>query len=345
MFNFGPPMRRYNQYHIISLSIFFFIIAFYFLTPSSHSEMVLVTGGLGFIGSNLVDELLVAGYDVIIFDDESSGHNHNSKAYTIFGDITIKQDFRQIRPKIDYIVHLAAAISVEESMKNPKKYEDINLHGSRNVLEWAVEHKVKKVISASSAAVYGTPKILPVGEATKPNPISPYARTKLDMEYIHEEMNDKHGIDTICLRFFNVFGPRQDPKSGYSGVISKFIDNAMEGTDITIYGDGKNTRDFIFVKDIARAIMQAMKYGEGFQVFNVGTETITTITQLAQTIIRVTESDIDIKYKPARDGDIKDSLSNTSNIQNELRWIPQYTLEQGLRRTISWYKSEVLKLH
>jgi len=337
-------IRKYRIQFFFLLA-FFSIFLFVFPAGRSNSETVLLTGGLGFIGSNLVDELLVEGYNVIIFDDKSTGNNYNAKAITIIGDITVKEDFRHLNTlRVDFVVHFAAAISVAESMEDPAKYERINFEGSENVIEWATSHKVRKIVAASSAAVYGIPNELPLTEDSPLGPISPYAETKLNMEQLFKKYNKIYGIDAICLRFFNVYGPRQSPKSSYSGVISKFLDQSVKGDDLVIYGDGKNTRDFVFVKDVARANIAAIQMGTGFKVYNVGTESITTLSSLASTIIRVTDSESKIDYKKEREGDIKDSLSNTTKIRMELGWAPRVTLEQGLRRTYNWYKAEVLKL-
>jgi len=319
---------------------FALLIVLYLVNPSNINitqECVLLTGGLGFIGSNLVDELLLQGYKVVVFDDKSTGHHYNNNAITIIGDISVNGSLDSITHEVHYIVHFAAAISVTESMKDPAKYERINVLGSHNVLEWAVKRKVKKVISASSAAVYGAPKELPLSETSAVAPISPYAETKLNMEILQKKLFERHGTTCICLRFFNVYGPRQSPKSSYSGVISKFIEQAVEGKEIVIYGDGLNTRDFVFVKDVAAANIMAIKHGEGFRVYNVGTEHSITILQLAETIIQVTNSTAKIVLKDERSGDIKHSLSNTTRIRTDLSWYPKVRLNEGLQKTFAWY--------
>jgi len=306
---------------------------------ASMHETVLLTGGLGFIGSHLVDELLVRGYTVVIFDDKSTGHNFNPEAITIIGDITKVNDFDLIKYKVDYIVHFAAAISVAESMVDPAKYERINVEGSRNVFEWGANHNVKKIVSASSASVYGVPEVLPLSEDAPTAPISKYASSKLAMEQLQKDCYDNYKVDNIALRFFNVYGPRQNPKSTYSGVISKFIEQASNNKPLTILGDGTNTRDFVYVKDIAKAIILAIKNGVGFKIYNVGTSTEITITQIAETIIAICHSSSIIEYKDPRPGDIKSSLSDTSRIKKEIGWHPTVSLREGLKETISWYKS------
>jgi UDP-glucose 4-epimerase len=222
----------YIQYLILCCILLFI---FYFLQTKDKKilsivkkEKVLVTGGLGFIGSNLVEELLNEGYIVVVFDDRSNGNNFNKNAITIIGDITNKEDFKKLPNNIDYVIHFAAAISVSESVLNPEKYTKINVEGSRNVLEWSIQHNIKKFISASSSSVYGNSEIIPLEENFELHPISPYAKSKLEMEKIQQEFYNKYNLTNICLRFFNVYGPNQNPKSPYSGVISKFIGNFFE---------------------------------------------------------------------------------------------------------------------
>jgi len=290
-----------------------------------------------------VDELLKRDYNVVIFDDQSTGNNYNPQARTIIGDVTVKEDFDLIDVQIDYIVHFAAAISVAESMGNPSKYYKINFEGSRNILEWAVKNNVKRVVSASSAAVYGTPQSLPVREDDKLAPISPYAETKMHMEVLQKKFFMDYGLSSTCLRFFNVYGPRQSPRSPYSGVISKFLELAHEQKDLTIFGDGSTTRDFVYVGDVAKANIMALEKGTGFAIYNVGTESVTTLKGLADTVIHVTGSNSHVKYMTEREGDIKKSLSDCHNIKEALGWTPTVNLEEGLKLTYEWYLSTMQK--
>jgi UDP-glucose 4-epimerase len=310
---------------------------------SGLGPRVVVTGGLGFIGSHVVELLVSEGYRVYIFDDQSTGHNLNPNAELVIGDIRNPTDLSRLPATVDHVVHLAAAISVAESMSQPAKYQAINVDGSRNVLAWAAEHGARSVVSASSAAVYGTPQRLPLDEEAPKAPLSPYASTKLTMESLHQEFAvERHRLPSaVCLRFFNVYGPRQDPRSQYSGVISKFLDQAAtEGRQITIQGDGLNTRDFVYVGDVARAVLAAMRSTKpGFHVYNVGTEKRVTIRELAETVRQVTGSDHRIELGPPRPGDIQHSLSSTSRIRSELDWSPRLSLADGLLRTWSWYNS------
>ncbi|KAL0216906.1 hypothetical protein RCL1_007389 [Eukaryota sp. TZLM3-RCL] len=300
---------------------------------------VLVTGGLGFIGSCVVRLLCDMGHSVVIFDDESSGHNYydHNLVSVVIGDITNPSDLDRIPSDVTHCIHLAAAISVAESMQNPEKYMRINVEGSRNVLQWAYEHKLEAMCSASSAAVYGDPIELPLAEECKLNPISPYAQSKLDMEHLHVEFFNK-GLRTSCFRFFNVFGERQDPKSDYSGVISKFFYFAKNNLPITIFGDGEQTRDFVYVQDVANAlILYLLSENSNYDVYNIGTETVTTVNVLAKTIIDVAGATSSIQYLEARSGDIKHSLSNSSKLKSHLPWQPKMSLQEGLARTYQWF--------
>jgi UDP-glucose 4-epimerase len=309
------------------------------LFVSSNASTVMVTGGLGFIGSHVTEELLKDGHKVVIFDDESNGHNHNPKATFVWNEISNENDFDKYEGPIDYVIHLAAAISVAESMTDPGKYNRTNVKGSRNVFEWALSKGVKRVVTASSAAIYGDQAPLPIQEASGFGGKSPYADTKWEMEVVQEEMAKSKGLKSTALRFFNVFGPRQDPKSPYSGVISIFMDRALTSRPISIFGDGKQTRDFIYVKDIARAIIHAMTADtKPFDAFNVCHGQETTITELAQKVIKQFGSSSTVSYGPAREGDIVKSVCDPSKLNNVLGYKPKFAVEEGLALTQQWFK-------
>ena len=311
---------------------------------------MLVTGGLGFIGSHTVELLLSKGYQVEVFDDASNGHNYQQLAVSHSakwskGDISVVKDFSSISGRVDYIVHLAAAISVAESMSDPDKYNRTNVYGSELVLQYAQKAKTKMVVAASSAAVYGDiPDKLPIDESNLYGGKSPYAETKWKMEEIMQDYNANHGVNAIALRFFNVYGPRQDPTSPYSGVISKFMDMATKNSDVTIFGDGTQTRDFVYVKDVARAIVTAMESGKTkFDAFNVCTGKTTTINALAETVIGLFGADSKVKHGPARDGDIKKSVCNPSKAKNSLGFTYSYEVKDGLAHTRDWFKANKKK--
>ncbi|KAL0216044.1 hypothetical protein P9112_008228 [Eukaryota sp. TZLM1-RC] len=304
---------------------------------------VLVTGGLGFIGSCVVRLLAANDHNVVVFDDQSSGNNFYSHPLveTIIGDITRPEDLSSLPSDISHVIHLAAAISVSESMTNPEKYEFINVQGSRNVLQWALDNKIEKVASASSAAVYGDIQTLPIKEEYNTAPISPYAETKLNMEFLHKEFHQK-GLNCSCFRFFNVYGPRQHPSNPYSGVISKFFDFVSKNEPVKIFGDGEQSRDFVFVEDLSYALFLYITSSlESFNVFNIGTETVTTVNDLARLCIDISQASSKVEYHPERPGDIKHSLSDSSFVRRTLKWNPKFTLSEGLDRTYQWFLTEL----
>ena len=288
---------------------------------------VLVTGGAGFIGSHIVDKF----DDVRVLDNLSSGSlkNLTKKVDFIKGDITDYDTVNKAMKDIYYVFHLAAFVSVAESMIFPEKTYDVNVKGTENVLKAAKENNVKKVIYTSTAAVYGNNQNLPLKEDSKLNPLSPYGKTKLEGEKLCPKYN------AVCLRPFNVFGPRQNPDSPYSGIISIFINNALQNKELIIYGDGEQTRDFIFVEDVVKANLLAMKKGNG--IYNIGVGKKVSINELARKIIELTNSSSKIKYAEERKGDIKHSLSDISKIK-EIGFDIDNGFEEGLKETIEWFK-------
>lgn len=236
---------------------------------------------------------------------------------------------------------MAAAISVEESTRMPEKYERINFEGSRKVLEWAALNGVKKVVAASTGATYGIPKAenLPLREEDATGGICAYATTKMRMEHIMKDFNGKYGLPSTALRFFNVYGPRQDPHSSYSGVISWFMDEAMKNGTIKVNGDGTQYRDFVYVKDVARAIRIAMLSSEqGFDVFNVCTGVKTTINKIASTVVEAFKSTAAIQHGPFRQGDVTESVGSTAKAEQKLHFQAIYSLKQGIEETRDWFR-------
>lgn len=298
---------------------------------------ILITGGAGFIGSNLANELS-KNNKVIVLDDLSRGkrENLNRKIKFIKGSITNYNLVEKLTKNIDHIFHLAALISGEESLQNPVRTVEINSLGTLNILKASLKNNVKKVIFSSSAAVYGDTNEIPTKETTNVNPLSPYAITKLDGEF-YCRVYKESGLKTCSLRYFNVYGPNQDLNSDYSAVIPVFINNVLRNKDLILYNSGKQTRDFIFVKDVVNANILAMNKLEG--IFNVGSGKETSIKKLAETITKVTDSKSKMKNAPKKIGDAERSVSDISKIK-KFGWKPEYTLEQGLKETISYFKNK-----
>ena len=435
---------------------------------SRDNESVLVTGGLGFIGSHVVDLLLHRGFHVTILDDESNGHNHNEAAKELVPrDVSVMSDLPSYYPKMKnanrnedvetrtttplevsttdrsnsnssnnhhrdmteqegsggntnyftHVIHLAAAISVSESMSNPEKYERINYEGSQNLLDWirgyntyistipsssssssSFSHPttIRRIVAASSAAIYGDPNpdLLPLQESAPYGGLSPYADTKYRMEglmrdFVTRQNEERVGLGSslartatttsssldapqpqtaasaVALRFFNVYGPRQDPKNPYSGVISLFLDMAVTGRDITILGDGEMTRDFVYVKDVARAIVLALLQEDNndeevsiinreererqseddddeatFNVYNVCTGKSITINSLAERVRQSMKSTSKIKHLDPREGDIRESSCDPTGAEDGIGFRSAVSQESGLEKTASWFRLE-----
>jgi len=305
---------------------------------------ILVTGGAGFIGSHIAEALVKNKQDVRILDNFSTGKIENirhfeKKIELIEGTITDKPTVDDAVKSCDYIFHEAAFVSVEESIKNPYKTWDINIRGTLLVLGAASRMGVKRMVLASSAAVYGDTLALPKREDGALAPKSPYAETKHINEMNAEKAFRDFKLQTVCLRYFNVYGPRQDPNSPYSGVISKFVSAAMKRAKPVIYGDGEQTRDFVFVKDVVRANLLAMaeKRAVG-QTFNIGTGKETSINSLWKEIRKQTKSKLTPIHKEPREGDIRRSFASTVKAEKILKYKPQYSLDEGLKDTIEWIK-------
>lgn len=301
---------------------------------------IMITGGAGFIGSHIVDELISKGIEAVVIDNLSTGkiENINSKAKFYQCDISDQEKvsiFQNENP--DYLIHLAAQIDVVRSIKNPLFDAKANIIGSINLLECCKKFGVKKIIYASSAAVYGTPKYLGIDENHEINPMSYYGLSKYSAEnYIklYSELND---LNYLILRYSNVFGPRQD-LSGEGSVIYNFINKILSNEKPCIYGDGLQTRDFIYVKDIVNATISALENGNNITL-NIGMGKETDINYLLGIITRLLNTNIAPIYKEERKGDIRDSYYNISLAKKTLRWDLEYTLEEGLENTIRFYQS------
>jgi len=297
---------------------------------------VLVTGGAGFIGSHIVEHFH-AQAEVRVLDNLRSGFKRNIAGFRhefIQGSILDRDQLRQAMTGVDYVFHLAAMISVPESMDKPIECNEINTIGTITVLEEAARAKVKKLVLSTSAAIYGDNPIMPKVETMFPEPKSPYAITKLDGEYYCKMFTDRGQLATACLRYFNVFGPRQDPKSQYAAAVPIFIDHAVKHAPITIFGDGEQTRDFIFVKDVVAANVFFATQSSVTGVLNVAYGQRLTINDLAKTIVQLTGSRSELRYAPARAGDIKHSLASTQKSQ-AAGFRPVGNLAAALQQTIA----------
>ncbi|UCC16466.1 MAG: SDR family oxidoreductase [Dehalococcoidales bacterium] len=302
----------------------------------------IVTGGAGFIGSHLTEELVRRDYSVTVIDDLSSGKIDNIDSLLSSNTITFIQEsitnlsaLSTIFSDTDYVFHLAALGSVPQSVEKPEIYHETNITGTFNVLLAARDNKVKKVVYSSSAAVYGDDPELPKREDMLPSTISPYAVTKLAGEYYCNAFHAAYGLPTACLRFFNVFGPRQDPNSQYAAVIPIFIKRIREGNPPIIYGDGEQTRDFTYVSDIVQAmILVAENNVTG--VYNISRGESITINDLTDTIIRIIGTDIRPEYRDPRPGDIVHSYADVTKAKS-FGFSPRYTLEEGISRMLKEY--------
>jgi nucleoside-diphosphate-sugar epimerase len=306
-------------------------------------KRILITGGAGFIGSNIAQELIKRGDDVKIIDNLTTGKVTNiknilDKIKFIQGDIRDLNLLKKLMKEVDYVFHQAAIPSVPRSVKDPIASNRTNVEGTLNVLVAAKDNNVKKVIYASSSSVYGDTLTLPKVETMKPNPLSSYAVTKLTGEYYCKVFYKIYGLRTISLRYFNVFGRNQDPASEYAAVIPKFITGVLSNKPLIIYGDGKQTRDFTFIKDVVQANIKAAESSKGDgEVLNIARGERITINELSEMIINMVGKKIKPLYDKPRPGDIKHSLADVSRAKELIGYIPEYSLKEGLKNTIDFY--------
>lgn len=304
---------------------------------------VVVTGGAGFIGSHIVEYWSNQNADVHVIDNLRTGYFDNIKKFQNVkfhhGSVTDRDLVFEVLINADYVHHLAALVSVPESMIKPDECYDINVNGTINILDASKEYRIKKVVLSSSAAIYGDNPESPKTVKMHPQPKTPYAVTKLEGERLLKEYHKKFGLGTISLRYFNVFGPRQDPKSQYAAAVPIFISKALKNEPIIIYGDGEQTRDFIFVKDVVKANILAATNENASGVFNVALGQSISINQIAKKIIMILNSKSKIEYLPARLGDIKHSLASIKETKDELKFINDYNLDEGLAQTIDYFRT------
>jgi UDP-glucose 4-epimerase len=305
------------------------------------SKSVLVTGGAGFIGSHLVDRLVAEGYHVKVIDDLSTGQLENIAGHVdagrvefLEGDIRDPALIKEAVHGVDCVVHLAALTSVPFSMKNPDLVYDVNVSGSLNLAFAATDAGVDRFVFASSCAVFGNASTLPVTETAEFKPISPYADSKLAFERCLRGLCSRGALNSVILRFFNVYGPRQG-LSEYSGVITKYLEQCKSRKPLVIHGDGSQTRDFVNVADVVESICAALTVnGVEGEVFHIGTGKPTSVKELAQVVLDLTGAEVGIRYGPARVGDIQKSYSDISKAKRLLGFQPKVALREGLKAIV-----------
>ncbi|MDH5661487.1 MAG: SDR family oxidoreductase [Elusimicrobiota bacterium] len=311
--------------------------------------LYLVTGGAGFIGSNICQELVKRGESVRILDDFSTGKRENIVGFKdnvqlIEGDIRNLEIVKRAMKGVDFVLHQGALPSVERSVKDPLTTTRVNVLGTLNVLLAAREAKVKRVIYASSSSVYGDTPTLPKKEEMKANPQSPYAVTKLIGEEYCRIYYSIYGLETVCLRYFNVFGPRQDPGSQYAAVIPKFITLMLKGKSPPIYGDGEQSRDFSFIDNVIEANLQACKAKEGpGKVLNIACGKRVTINELVKRLNRILHTGIEPAYENPRKGDVRHSLADISKARKILHYSPEIEFAEGLEKTVQWFQKKLCR--
>ncbi len=305
----------------------------------------LVTGGAGFIGSAVTDELVRRGHRVVVLDDLSSGKEANLAGVSgqvefVRGSICDADVVRRACAEVDYVLHLAARTSVPRSVLEPEETNRVNVDGTLNVLIAARDTKVRRFVFAASSSAYGESPALPKVETMPALPISPYGVTKLAGEVYAQVFGRCYGLENVCLRYFNVFGPRQDPNSPYSGVLSRFCTALLDGSQPVIFGDGEQSRDFNFVENVVGATLGAAEAsGASGLVINIGTGGRFTLNQTLELLGRISGKPAKARYDAARAGDIRDSQADISLARRVLGYDPRVGFEEGLRRTWAWYRS------
>jgi nucleoside-diphosphate-sugar epimerase len=302
------------------------------------SKKVIVTGGAGFIGSNLVDKLVSQGYKVIVIDNLSAGKKENLNPEAEFHELDIC-DFDKINPLfqgVDCVFHLAAIPRVPVSVKDPINTSKTNIIGTVSVFKAASENKVKRVIFASSSSVYGEQEEFPLKEGMAPNPVSPYALQKLSGEQFAKLFMRLYGLSVVCLRYFNVYGPRIDPDSEYSLVLGKFLKQKSQNSPLTIFGDGEQTRGFCYVDDVVDGNIKAMESLKlkGGEIINIGNNESNSINYLAKLIGG------EIQYFPTRAGDVLHTKADISLAKELLGWQPSVSFDQGIKKTMEWFTNK-----
>jgi len=314
------------------------------------NKKIAITGGAGFIGSNLT-RALAQDNEVIVIDDLSTGNLKNIRDLIdnqtitfVKGSITNLSLLQKIFKNVDYIFHEAAFASVTKSIKDPIYSNQVNITGTLNVLVAAKDNNIKKIIYASSSSVYGDTPTLPAIEEMKPCPLSPYAVSKITGEYFCQFFTSNYDLSTISLRYFNVYGLRQDPSNEYAAVIPIFIANVLNDKSLIIYGDGEQTRDFVFVNDVVNANILAAE-SEVTGIFNIASGKSVSINDLAKIIMKICNKNLDLVNKNVRPGDIRHSSADISKAQQKLRYEPKFNLTDGLKLTVEWFQKRRKNIH
>jgi nucleoside-diphosphate-sugar epimerase len=309
-------------------------------------KLALVTGGAGFIGSHLVEGLLARGVAVRVLDNFATGRLENLSAVTgkielLEGDVSNLTTVRSAVRKVDVVFHEAALPSVERSVKNPLESNEVNITGTLNVLLAARDEGVRRVVYAASSAAYGNSPVLPKEETMMPEPLSPYAVSKLAAEQYARIFHELYGLSTISLRYFNVFGPRQDPTTQYAGVVAKFITCALEGKPFPVFGDGEQSRDFTYVSNVVNANLLAAEANvQGAPMMNIAYGQRSSLNQIIDMLNELTRQNLATQYGPERAGDVRHSHASIERAKEMLGYAPQVDLLEGLRNTLDWYRAK-----
>jgi len=311
----------------------------------------LVTGGAGFIGSNLAEKLIEKGYFVRVLDNFSSGKRENlefakglgkNRFHLISGDIRNKSTCHKSCQGIDYVLHQAALRSVPKSLKEPQRFNEVNINGTLFMLQAAVKYKVKRFVFASSSSVYGDAHNFPEKEDFLPKPISPYALTKLAGEYYCRIFSELFGLETACLRYFNAFGPKQALDDEYAVVIPKFISCILEDKKPPIFGNGRQSRDFTYIDNVVEAnILAATTKGLKHEIFNVANGKDNSVLELVVSLNKIIGKNIRPAFLPVRAGDVFRTCADIKRIKKALNYRPKVSFEQGLKKTVLYWKARI----
>jgi UDP-glucose 4-epimerase len=304
----------------------------------------LVTGGAGFIGSNIVEHLIGLGHHVRVLDNLCEGRKENlaevmDKITFVVADLRDRQAVGEAVGGVDYVLHQAALRSVPRSVVDPLSTTEVNITGTVNLLVAARDARVKRVVFAASSSVYGDAKELPLSESLMPRPISPYAVSKVTGEYYCSAFTKLYGLETVSLRYFNVFGPRQDPQSEYAAVIARFTLAALRGEPLEIHGDGLQSRDFTYIANVVNAnLLAATKPGIAGEVFNVGCGERYSILDIKACLEKILGKQLEAYHTPSRQGDVRHTQADTSKAEALLGHTPTVGFEEGMRRTVEYFR-------